>query len=726
MMKDERMKDEQKMNKWMLLFCICSSFICSAFIDLPASSQQETTKLTLVTERTAITPGKPIKAGVLLEAKEGWHTYWENPGDAGMPTDFTWTLPAGFNASPIDWPTPQRLTEGPLVTHSYVGTVFLPVTITPPATLDGTSYPIKVKVDLLVCKEICIPESGELQVTLPVSATEAPTTPYATLFDQHLKNRPQPIDSALEFSINGNQLALTVPLEALSKSNVTSANFFTREMNIVNYAAEQKLTLDKHNLTLSIERTEQQPAGTISGILTVKLADGSQASYNIIARSTDQNPLPSRGRVGGGAYGYDGVSTSPPPNLSPNGGGISFISILFLAMLGGLVLNLMPCVLPILSLKALAIAKKSGGKHEHVVRLGVAYTLGILVSFAIIAGLLLALRNAGESVGWGYQMQSPAFVGFLIYLLFIVGLNLSGLFHLPVLLGHVGSNIANESSARGSFFTGILATAVATPCTAPFMAGAVGAALTMPAWQALIIFEALGFGLALPFLLISLFPRLRAFLPKPGAWMDIFKQLLAFPMYGSVIWLMWVLTLQTGAGGTVIALTGMLAIVFAIWMKSWLTRGYRIVALTIYILVTAFTLPMLAHMEISTAATPGKHLEHEVETVNYSKAKLAELRQAGKPVFVDATAAWCITCQVNARVALHTERTMAEFKRLGITLLIADWTRRNDEITEFLSEFGFSGVPLCVFYPAHNGKPVVLPQLLTEDIVLSIITAKGD
>jgi thiol:disulfide interchange protein len=389
----------------------------------------------------------------------------------------------------------------------------------------------------------------------------------------------------------------------------------------------------------------------------------------------------------------------------------------------------MPCVLPVLSLKALAIAKKADSKHEHVVRQGIAYTLGILVSFGIIAGILIALRQGGEAVGWGYQMQSPAFVGFLIYLLFMVGLNLSGVFHLPVLLGGVGSapdnNWANESSARGSFFTGVLATAVATPCTAPFMASAVGAALTMPPLQSMLVFEALGFGLALPFLLISLFPQLRSFLPKPGAWMDTFKQLLAFPMYASVIWLMWVLVLQTGAGGMVVELIGMLIIVVIIWMKSLFEDGshsYSITALSIYAAILLGSLPMLNGMEIG--AMEHKMEKMGLETVEYSKEKLAQLRKEGKPVLVDATAAWCITCQVNARVAIHTDRTMEEIKKQGVILMIADWTRRNDEITEFLSGFGYKGVPLVVFYPAGGGQPVVLPQILTEDTVIQ--TIKGD
>jgi thiol:disulfide interchange protein len=494
------------------------------------------------------------------------------------------------------------------------------------------------------------------------------------------------------YQTEGNQMILSLPATAVG-IKITAATFFPRQQNIIHYATETKLSSEKNTLQIALEKTDKKPEGDISGILSLT-ANGEQKNVDI-------------------TFAPMAAAAVEPALWLP--------VVMLLAVLGGLVLNLMPCVLPVLSLKALAIAKKSGHEHKVVVRMGVAYTLGILVSFGVIAGILIALRQAGESVGWGYQMQSPAFVAFLIYLLFLVGLNLSGLFHLPVLLGNVG--IGDETSAKGSFFTGVLATMVATPCTAPFMASAVGVALTLPAFESLLVFEALGFGLALPFLAISLFPRLLRFLPKPGAWMDTFKQLLAFPMYASVIWLLWVLTLQTGAGGMVVALTGMLAIIIVIWMKQMFSeesKAYRVVALVIYALVIGVSLPALSRMEIGSHAAESME-KMGFETVMFSKAKLAELQSAGKPVFVDATAAWCITCQFNGRVAIRTERVMNAFKEKGVTLMIADWTSRNDEITEFLSGFGYKGVPLYVFYPAH-GQPVVLPQLLTEDIVINAIS----
>lgn len=696
------MKDKRKnINRWLLpLVVFCFSFIAPALADIPASSQQEHTKITLVTEHASIQPGQPLQAGILIEAHDGWHTYWENPGDAGLPTRLKWTLPEGFTAGPIDWPLPQKMTEGPLVTYSYVGTVLLPVTITPTGAQSGNSYPLQVKVDVLVCKDICVPESATLQVVLPASSEESSPSPHASLFEKYRAEHPHVISQPGQYSVSGKQLHLHLQSSALGNDTIAGATFFIREQNVANYAAEQSVSHTNDTFDITLEIAGEAPQSSISGMLALTHNDGSTAAYDVSFTQAS------------GAPAATPLSTVSPDAVSTP----SLIISLLLAVAGGIVLNLMPCVLPILSLKALAIAQKSASPQEHVVRNGVAYTLGILCTFAIFASLLLILRGAGSSIGWGFQMQSPIFVGFLIYLLFLTGVSLSGWFHLPVLLGSWGSQ-KDEASVQGSFMTGVLATAVATPCTAPFMASAVGAALILPAWQAMLIFEALGFGLALPFLLISIFPALRRFLPKPGAWMERFKQLLAFPMYASVIWLLWVLTLQTGAGGMVVMLTGLLALAFLIYLKSWFENGstrYRLLAVVGAALLVAMTLPMLSTMTNSDAPST-------MESIPYSKDKLAQLRSAGTPVFVDATAAWCITCQVNIRTALTTDRVKAAFSDHHVAFMVADWTKPSDAITEYLRSFGFSGVPLAVFYPA-NGEPVVLPQILTEDIVINTIT----
>ncbi len=569
-------------------------------------------------------------------------------------------------------------------------------------------------VDTLVCKDICIPESADLDLTLPISSKPSRDSANAKSFEHQNDTRVQIVQEPGGFRMADHAITLNIPLESLATgepgtpgpafSDIRAAQFFPREQNVFQYATDQMMSGDRKSLSLILERPpEGETPQRISGILTLTLPSGNQ-SYNLVFEPKE---LPVMG------------------NAQPTA--IIFPVALLLALLGGIILNLMPCVLPVLSLKALGLVKKSGHQRKSIIQQGIAYMLGTAASFAVISGLLLSLRAGGEAVGWGYQMQSPAFVAALIYLLFLVGLSLSGVFHLPVLLGNIGNKTTSEGSARGSFLTGVLATAVATPCTAPFMAPAVGAALTMPAWQALLVFQALGFGLALPFLLICFFPALLALLPKPGAWMETFKQLMAFPMYASVIWLLWVLTLQTGVGGMVITLTALLIFVGIIWLRAFFARissAYPAFALIATLLTMATTMHMLSGLE-TTVLMEQPPATRSITTIPYSKTALASLRAAGKPVYVDATAAWCITCQVNASVALHTVRTMAAFEQQGITLMIADWTRRNDEITAFLADFGYNGVPLNVFYPAGDTDPIVLPQILSEDIVIQTVTPKG-
>ena len=558
-----------------ILFCL--------FV-FPAHAENNV-KTSLVSESSAISAGEKIRLGIILDAGD-WHTYYKNPGDAGLPTKLKWQLPDGFLASEIDWPEPTKFAEGDLTTYGYSGKTLLPVTITVPSELTESSYSFTVEAQWLACNNICIPESETLTINLPVG----PVAPSET-----------------------------------------------------------------------------------SELFAQKIAIAPTNDFSLSA----------------------------------------LLITLCFALVGGLILNIMPCVLPILSLKAIALVKKSGHDRSHTAKYGVAYTLGILVSFAAIASLLIALQQGGAAIGWGFQMQSPTFVGFLIYLLFLVGLNLSGLFHMPVLFGGTANNI-NENTLRGSFFTGILATLVATPCTAPFMASAVGAALTLPPWAAMLVFLALGLGLALPFLIISIFPNLLRFLPKAGKWMERFKEFLAFPMYASVVWLLWVLGNQVGIDGVAFIICGLLLIIFMIWLHRAVGEcklSHRIFSIfaTIVMLIA-----ILFGLEKSGAKI--------IDSITYSPQTLAQLRSEGKAVYVDATAAWCITCQLNKHIALDTARTQKAFKDQNIVFMVADWTSKNPEITEFLRGFGYNGVPLNVFYPAGGGEPVILPQILSEDAVIEVIS----
>jgi thiol:disulfide interchange protein len=648
----------------------------------------------LLSDKASIAPGQPFRIGLRLSAKSGWHTYWENPGDAGLATTLEWTLPEGFAETGIDWPSPTRIEEGPLVVYAYDSDIFLPVTFTPPETLDGASYSFHVKANWLICENICIPESAELDITLPVGTGEsAADVSYFAAYDA---TKPIAIPFPIDYNIADKHIILSVPLSLLGTEKIDAATFFPRQSNVVKYASPQPSSVENGNLIITAERSGDTLPSGLSGLLQI-ITGNDKKTFDIRLEQK--------------------ITSSSLDAHAEHAENKSFAVALLFALIGGLILNLMPCVLPVLSLKALALVKKAGGERGKVRMQGLAYTFGILLSFAAFAGVLLALKAAGQAVGWGFQMQSPAFVGFLIYLLFLVGLSLSGVFHLPILFGTIGASIANEDSARGSFFTGVLATAVATPCTAPFMASAVGAAIALPGWQAMLIFLSLGLGLALPFLLVSLFPIMLKFLPKPGAWMETFKHILAVPMYLSVLWLLWVLWQQTGTGGVITAVVAMAIFTAALFAKKFIAKEtiQRASLLIIFVFVLGGSLPWIGHME-KDISMPATALTHDVDAVLFSKEKLDELRAANKPVFLDATAAWCITCQVNARVAIHTDATMKLFKEKNITLMVADWTRRNPEITELLASFGFQGVPMVVYYPA-KGEPVVLPQLLSESII---------
>ncbi len=588
-----------------------------------------------------------------------------------------------MKAGEIQWPTPTRIPEDTLAVYGYVGDVLLPVTITVPQDFSDSSLPVTVKAEWLVCNNICVPENAELSLDIPISDTPAETSDF-TMFATAHGARAGTLEEPLSFTETPEAFEITLPAYI---QDDTAIQFFPREQNQIIYARAQRI--EGHVLHIP-RNADAEPITTLSGILTV----GSKA-YEVRAEKSDAPPAQAE-------------------NATPSA--YSFLGLLLFALLGGLILNLMPCVLPVLSLKAIAIAKKSGHDRHVIVKQALAYTIGVLVSFAVIASLLITLQMAGATIGWGFQMQSPPFVGFLAILLFLVGLNLAGMFELPVLFGSTLSDTP-QHGLRGSFFTGVLATMVATPCTAPFMATAVGATLTLPPVYSLAIFLAIGLGLALPFLLIAAFPKLVSLLPKPGAWMITFKQLMAFPMFASVIWLVWVLAQQTGAHGLLVLLVTMLAISFIIWLKEKCHDRSGLCKIAILLVM----LSALANGLSAIAQIP--MVAPTISENSFSKEKLEALRDAGKPVFVDATAAWCLTCQLNAKRAIHTEATQKAMAETGTTLLIADWTNRDAEITAFLKGFGYNGVPLYVYFPA-NGEPVVLPQLLTEALVLD--TIKGE
>ncbi len=661
----------------------------------------------LVASATSVAPGSEIYLGVHQQIIPHWHTYWKNPGDSGLATTIKWSLPEGATASDILWPIPSRSGLEGITNYGYSDHVTLLSKIKIPASLKaGEKFLAQATVDWLVCNEECIPQQVKLALELPV-ATAGTTQNNSNIYiDQALAQLPveNPWPVKLTATKDGYQLHFSLPTEQANQ--VKTIWFYPSEWGRLAQNADQPHQLEKDGISLQLPIGETPLAAgkPLGGVLVINLdtpagpsATGFELSLTPGAAAEDAN----------------------------NNSTLGFAAALALALVGGLILNLMPCVFPVLSLKALSLVTHAQ-HHPHEIRLqGWVYTLGVLVSFGLLAGLLIILKASGAQIGWGFQFQSPLFVMAMAYLMFAVGLNLSGVFVIGGSIAGVGSDLAAKPGYTGSFFTGVLATIVATPCTAPFMAAALGYALTQPAFKLIAIFVSLGLGLALPYLLLANWPGLQRWLPRPGAWMDYTKQALAFPMYAATAWLVWVLTQQVGTNAVIVALAGLVTLGFAAWLYQ-ITR-YRqrevlgtFTALSITLLTFGVGFSSLQNESINQDVAEDTHKAHHYET--YSAKRLDELLAEGKPVFLNFTASWCISCLVNERVALSSEPVVQAFKRDGITYLKGDWTKRDPEITKILSRFGRSGVPLYVFYPAGNkAPPIELPQVLTPDIVLSSI-----
>lgn len=653
----------------------------------------------LVSETQTVQPGQPFWVALHFRLEPGWHTYWKNPGDSGEAPRIRWQLPPGFSAGDIHWPYPQRLPLDPLVNYGYAGEAWLLVPVTPLAELSTPRVSLGAEADWLVCKEECIPESGAFRLELPVSdAAPAPSSQAAAL-DAARRRVPQPLDGAT-VAVRGDGLELRLALPA---EGIRAAWFFPDEYGMVEHAAPQTLARTGDGLTLGLRRGEL-PRGKAPDRLT-----------GVVVLTQAQ--------AGGAAVEAFSIAAMPASATATEerGGGLALA--LLLALGGGLLLNIMPCVFPVLSLKALHLARHGGGPDAEARVGGLVFTAGVLASFLVLAGVLLALRAGGEAVGWGFQLQSAPFVLALAWLVFALGLMLSGVWSFGGGFMGVGQGLAGRHGHAGAFFTGVLAVVVATPCTAPFMGAALGYALTRPAPHALAIFLALGLGLAAPWLVLSFVPAARRLLPRPGPWMERFKQFLAFPMYATAAWLVWVLAGQTDAAGLAVALGGMVLIglVAWVWQLTRASTGVWRMAGGALALVGAAGLGLLAVGLPSPDTPAGARNDQHWEA--YSEARLSALRADGQPVLLNFTAAWCITCQVNERLALGTERARAALARAGVAAMKADWTRRDPAITRLLETHGRAGVPMTLLYPRGGGAPEVLPAVLTEALVLERIAA---
>ncbi len=629
---------------------------------------------TLVSDADAVSPGAPLQLGLRLRIKSGWHTYWSNPGDAGAPPELTLTLPEGATAGPIAWPTPERLPEGPLMSYGYTGEVVLPVTVTPGAG----ALQIHASATWLVCEKICVPEEGTFALSLP-PGTPSPSL-EAPLFAASAARQPRLSPFSAEVAPDG---TLSLLGAGLSAATVRDAWFFPAEAGVIDQAAPQPVTVEPGAVRIGLKPASAfKPGETLAGVAVLRDPGGQQSSLQVAA--------------------------APGPASAP---GVPLLQALLLAVAAGVILNLMPCVFPVLAMKAVALARLSGHERGAVRGHAVSYTAGVLTAFAGLAALLLLLRAAGRAAGWGFQFQSPVFVAVMAWVLFAVGLNLSGVFEVGARLAGTGQDLAARRGHAGSFFTGLLAVLVATPCTAPFMGAAIAAALAAPPPATLAVFLAMGLGLAAPYALLAVLPGLARLLPRPGAWMDVLKSALAFPMYAAAAWLVWVISLQAGPDGVLAVVAGLVLLGAAAWAFGLAQRSGRRLGYAVAAVAAALALAVLPGLGNAAPPAAGA-MAAGVEP--FTPARLAALRAEGRPVFVNMTAAWCVTCLVNEKVALSPAAVRQAFAERGVTYLKGDWTRGDPAISAFLRDHARDGVPLYVMYPTGGRAPVVLPQILTE------------
>lgn len=706
------------------LFYLIFAFLFS----MTAIASEPPVQATLIPEEETIQPGHPFWVAIQLKLEDEWHAYWKNPGDSGMAIDIEWQLPAGFVANEIQWPYPQRFDLSSMVGYGYTGEVWLLAQITPPASLVKKSeIEISATVNWLVCSDsTCLP--GDSTASTKMSVEES--SPQK--LNQHSKgfeNARSKIP-AKEWTVSAQRkkeglIELKLQPSSQNEFAFSQVDFFPEHKNVIDAKVPPLLNPD---LTVVLKNHDQQSLKTttlLKGVIVLKTG-----TTDITAIEVE---VPIKGVMGDNPIAY---IDPPEKQISPSSyeetaigqfdGGVGLA--LILAFVGGLLLNLMPCVLPVISFKILSFVKMAGQSRTLTMKHGIAFSFGVIFSFWILASIMLILQTYGQSVGWGFQLQEPLFVAFLAALLLIFGLSMFGVFE----LGTSVTNFASKAESQGklgllgSFLSGMLATAVATPCTGPFLGSAIGFAVTLPSSLALLIFTSLGLGMASPYLILSAYPNFMRFIPKPGQWMVVFKEVMGFLMLGTVLWLVWVFGAQTSSLGIILLLSAFFFLSLGCWIfgtwgtpvKKKRTRVLSYAAVSIcflfagYIIINTTSSPLVAAYESSAPTSK------ESAWQPFSASKIAELQKKGIPVFVDFTAKWCLICQAN-HLVLSTPEVANKFTELGVVLMKADWTKNDPHITEALRKFGRNGVPLYVVYNSNPNEPAtILPQVLTPDVVL--------
>lgn len=688
------------------------------------AAQPKTVTVELVARRTAGIPRAANDIGILLKHEPGWHTYWQFSGDSGYPPSVEWKLPRNWKAESRGWPVPEKHKLGPITNFVYSGEVLLPFNLEIPwGTPYGGTYTLRAKVDYLACKEVCIPGTAQVSLKLPVEVA-AKNGPLNDKFASTLKSVPEKAASEYISAVIEDD-RIRIDFAPLAGKIEKKVEFFPLTEGLVDFRELDRVVPGKDLVSLYLkagqEYLESLKAGHPVPFTGVIVADGGPEKDGWAIETTlDVKPgavtLPWAPEEPPAKEITRTVPTAQLPQAPSEAASMKTTTALGFAFLGGLILNLMPCVFPVLSLKILQLVDGSRRKGALALH-GVAFTAGVLVSMAALAGALLILRGLGLAIGWGFQLQQPWVVAVLILLFSAITLNLLGVFEFTA-----ASHLADSRAVRklpttgplGSFFTGVLAVVVASPCTAPFMGAALGYAVTQDSLQSVLIFLALGFGMALPWLLLTLVPAWMKLLPKPGAWMVTFKRIMAIPMAAAAFWLIWVLSRQVSLYGLMTVIIAMGSVTGLLWAvgREQYGRGRSQVLKGVCTLVTVGCMALLClgtfdrHVDAEAAVPSGEWMPWSEEAVNSAIAR-------GQPVVVDFTAAWCVTCQFNKATALRTDASEAELKRLNYARFEADWTNHDSRITEMLNKFGRTGVPLYLLY-AVDGTATILPELLTE------------
>lgn len=655
----------------------------------------------------SIQPGGQTTLVLRLDHERTWHTYWKNPG-TGLPTSITFDLPKGWSAGEIQWPTPHLVkdTSGNVTGHGYEDVLLLPITLTASAAAqEGSTSSIQANAKWLMCAKVCIPGKAALSLALPVAAE----TPAATSTAAMLAKVSFP-EAADGWQLAAHRTDTTATVHAQAPEAVTDVRFFPAE-KFVQHDVPQTLVASGNKAKVSMGLSQGRAVSdTLTGVLAFHDQSGAYRSVPVRAPFVSE----AQAETEAGTAGLVAEASTTGGTAGTQAAAELSIGLLLFAFVGGLILNLMPCVFPVLGIKIVGFVEQAGNDRKKITMHSLIFTLGVVLSFWVLAALLAALREGGESLGWGFQLQSAPFVFVLAIIMLVFALNLSGLFDIGNRATSIGQDLQNQEGLAGSFFTGVLATVVATPCSAPFLASALGATLTLPIWQSFVVFTVIGLGLSLPYLLLSVFPGLVNRLPRPGRWMETFKQLMAFPLYATVAYLMWVLAGQVEANNFLNAMFALVLVAVAMWLygryaglsASAKSKGIAI-ALALALLGGSVYL-----------GWPKSLSKLDVVWEPWSTERVAALRAEGRPIYVDFTARWCATCQVNKKVVFSSQKVRDYFEANNVATLKADWTNSDATITAELERWNRSAVPFNLAYPADGGEPKELPEILTPGIVL--------